>query len=107
MFGDMAGMMGKLKEAQQKVEETKERLNHVFIDEKSTNNKIQVTITANREIKTIKIDESLLNDAEELEDYLIMTLNSAIKKAGDINEQELAVAAKSGMPTIPGMDMFN
>lgn len=99
-------MMGKLKEAQQKVEETKSRLNHVLIDEKSANEKIQVTITANREIKSIQIDESLLNDTEELEDYLIMTLNKAIKKASDINEQELAIAAKSGMPNIPGMDMF-
>ncbi|MDG1527881.1 MAG: YbaB/EbfC family nucleoid-associated protein [Polaribacter sp.] len=106
MFGDMAGMMGKLKEAQQKVEETKTRLNHVLIDEKSSNEKIQVTITANREIKAIQIDENLLNDAEELEDYLIMTLNNAIKKATEINEHELAIAAKSGMPNIPGMDMF-
>ena len=106
MFGDMDGMMGKLKEAQQKIEETKTRLNHVLIDEKSANGKIQVTITANREIKAIQIDESLLNDAEELEDYLIMTLNTVIKKASEINEQELAVAAKSGMPNIPGMDMF-
>jgi DNA-binding YbaB/EbfC family protein len=106
MFGDMAGMMGKLKEAQLKVEETKTRLNHVLIDEKSSNNKIQVTITANREIKAIQIDKSLLNDAEELEDYLVMTLNNAIKKASEINEQEMAVAAKSGMPNIPGMDLF-
>ena len=106
MFGDMAGMMGKIKEAQQKVEETKARLNHVLIDEKSSNGKIQVAITANREIKSIQIDENLLNDAEELEDYLIMTLNKAIKKASAINEQELAVAAKSGMPNIPGMDLF-
>ena len=106
MFGDMSGMMSKLKEAQQKVEETKARLNHVLIDEKSVNGKIQVTITANREIKAVQIDESLLNDAEELEDYLIVTLNNAIKKATEINEQELAIAAKSGMPSIPGMDLF-
>ena len=80
MFGDMAGMMSKLKEAQQKVEETKARLNHVLIDEKSLDNKLQITITANREIKAVQIDKSLLNDAEELEDYLIVTLNNAIKK---------------------------
>tara|TARA_R110001592_G_scaffold45508_3_gene145527 strand:+ start:3939 stop:4262 length:324 start_codon:yes stop_codon:yes gene_type:complete len=106
MFGDMAGMMSKLKEAQQKVEETKARLNHVLIDEKSSDNKLQITITANREIKAVQIDKSLLNDAEELEDYLIVTLNNAIKKATEINEQELAIAAKTGMPNIPGMDIF-
>lgn len=106
MFGDMAGMMGKLKEAQQKVEATKARLNQVLIDEKSSNGKLQVTITANREIKAIQIDQSLLNDTEELEDFLILTLNNAIRKASEINEQELAIAAKSGMPNIPGMDVF-
>ncbi len=106
MFGDLSGMMDKLKQAQQKVEETKQRLNTVLIDEASADGSIKVTVTANREIKAISVNESLLNDVEELEDYLILTLNKALKRAGEINEQEMAVAAKSGMPNIPGMDMF-
>jgi DNA-binding YbaB/EbfC family protein len=106
MFGDLSGMMNKLKEAQQKVEETKTRLNTVLVDETSADKKIKVTLTANREIKAISIDESLLTDKEELEDYLILTLNKAIEKASKINENEMAIAAKSGMPNIPGMDMF-
>lgn len=106
MFGDLSGMMNKLKEAQQKVEETKQRLNTVLIDEASSEGKLKVTVTANREIKAISINESLLSDTEELEDYLIVTLNKALKRAGEINEQELAAAAKNGMPNIPGMDMF-
>jgi DNA-binding YbaB/EbfC family protein len=106
MFGDLSGMMNKLKEAQQKVEETKTRLNSVLMDETSADKKIKITLTANREIKAISIDESLLTDKEELEDYLILTLNKAIEKASKINENEMAIAAKSGMPNIPGMDMF-
>ena len=106
MFGDISGMMNKLKEAQQRVEETKTRLDTVLVDETSNDNKLKVTLTANRKIKSIQIDESLLNDAEELEDYLILTLNKAIEKASKINEDEMAIAAKSGMPNIPGMDMF-
>lgn len=106
MFGDISGLMGKLKEAQQKVEETKKRLDTVLVDENSADDKIKVTLTANRTIKSIAIDDSLLNDTEELEDYLIITLNKAIEKASKINENEMAVAAKSGMPNIPGMDMF-
>jgi len=105
MFGDLNGMMGKLKEAQQKVEETKKRLDTVLIDEQY-NNSLKVTVTANREIKSIGIDSSLLNDAEELEDILVITLNKALHRANTINEQEMAAAAKSGMPNIPGMDLF-
>ena len=106
MFGDLSGMMNKLKEAQQKVEETKQRLDTVLIDESSSDQKIKVTLTANREVKSISIDESLLQDAEELEDYLVLTINKAIERANKVNETEMAAAAKSGMPNIPGMDMF-
>ena len=106
MFGDMIGMMSKLKEAQKKVEETKERLNTVLIDEASSDNKLQVTITANRTIKSISIDDELLQDKEMLEDYLILTLNKAIENATNVNETEIAAVAKEGMPNIPGMDMF-
>ncbi|MGB0896302.1 MAG: YbaB/EbfC family nucleoid-associated protein [Flavobacteriaceae bacterium] len=104
MFGDLMGMMGKLKETQAKVEATKQRLNTVLIDESSSDNLLQITLTANREIKNITIDDTLLEDKEQLEDYLILTLNKAIKKATEVNETELGAVAKEGMPNIPGMD---
>ena len=72
------GMMGKLKETQKKVEVTKQRLNTVIVDESSNDGSIKITLTANREIKSISIDDALLADKEQLEDYLILTLNKAI-----------------------------
>lgn len=103
MFGDM---MGKLKETQQKVEATKQRMHSVFLEEKSTDDLITVTITANRTLKSIAIDDDLLKDKEQLEDYLITTINKAIEAATKVNEAELAAVAKEGMPNIPGMDSF-
>ena len=76
------------------------------LDEKSSDDLLSVTLTANREIKSIIIDDSLLEDKEQLEDYLILTLNKAIEKATNVNEAEIAAVAKDGMPNIPGMDMF-
>ena len=106
MFGDLSGMMQKLKDAQKKVEETKARLNTVYIDGSSKNGAIKVTVSANREIKSIEIADELLSDKEELEDYLILALNDALMKAAKISEAELAAAAKDGIPNIPGMDLF-
>ncbi|MFK7810998.1 MAG: YbaB/EbfC family nucleoid-associated protein [Maribacter sp.] len=103
MFGDMMGMMGKLKETQQKVEATKKRLDTVSLEESSPEGLIKVVITANRAIKEIQIDESLLADKDQLEDYLILAVNKAIEKATLVNETELAAVAKEGMPNIPGM----
>lgn len=106
MFGDIMGMMGKLKETQQKIEETKKRLDTVLIDEQSNDGLLKVTLTANRKVKSITIDDSLLEDKEQLEDYLVLVMNKAIEKATNVNESELSAVAKDGMPNIPGMDMF-
>ncbi|WP_430611972.1 YbaB/EbfC family nucleoid-associated protein [Flavobacterium sp. JP2137] len=106
MFGDLMGMMGKLKEAQQKIEETKKRLNSVLIDEQSSDGLLKITITANHTIKSVQIDDSLLEDKEQLEDYLVLTLNRAIEKATKINEAEVAATAQDGMPDLPGLDLF-
>ena len=106
MFGDLKGMMGKLKEAQAKVAATKQRMNTVLIDEKSSDSLLKVTITANRELKHIEIDDCLLQNKIQLVESLILTLNKAIDKATTINEKEIAAVASEGMPKIPRMDLF-
>jgi hypothetical protein len=106
MFGDLIGMMGKLKETREKVEATKKRLDTVLIDEQSSDGLLKITLTANRTIKQIEIDKTLLQDAEQLEDYLVLTLNRAIEKATGVHETEISAVAKEGMPNIPGMDLF-
>ncbi len=106
MFGDIMGMMGKLKETQQKIEETKKRLDTVLVDEQSSDGLLKVTLTANREVKSITVADELLEDKEQLEDYLVLVMNKAIAKATAVNEAELGAVAKDGMPNIPGLDVF-
>jgi DNA-binding YbaB/EbfC family protein len=101
---DLMGMMGKLKETQQKMEETKKRLDTVLVDEQSTDGLLKVTITANRTIKSVTIADDLLQDKEQLEDYMILVMNKAIIKASRVNETELDAVAKMDMPMMPGMD---
>ena len=47
-----------------------------------------------------------MQDREQLEDYLVLTLNKAIERATAMQEAELAAVAKEGMPNIPGLDLF-
>ena len=100
-------MMGKLRETQQKIEETKKRLDTVLIDEQSSDSLLKVTVTANNKIKSITIDDTLLEDKDQLEDYLILVMNKAIEKATAVNQAELDAVTKVDLPSIPGMeDMF-
>ncbi len=77
-----------------------------MVDEKSSDGLLTITLTANREIKEINIDPSLLEDVDQLEDYLVVTLNKAINKASEVHETEISAVAKDGMPNIPGLDLF-
>ena len=101
---DLMGMMSKLKETQQKIEDTKKRLDTVLIDEQSSDGLLKITVTANTAIKSITIADALLEDKEQLEDYLILVLNKAIARANQVNQTELDAVAKMDMPMIPGMD---
>jgi nucleoid-associated protein EbfC len=104
---DLMAMMGKMKETQQKIEDTKKRLDSVLIDEQSTDGLFKVTITANNTIKSVTVNDALLEDKEQLEDYIILVVNKAIERATKVNQTELDAVAKVDMPMIPGMeDMF-
>ena len=101
------GMMGKLRDTQLKLEETKKRLDTVLIDEQSSDGLLKITITANRTIKSITVDDALLEDKEQLEDYLVLVMNKAIERASTVNQTELDAVSKMDLPMIPGMeDMF-
>ena len=97
------GMMGKLKETQQKVEETKKRLDTVYVEESSADGSLRVQVTANKSITEIHIAPSRESEAD-LSTALTALLNAALEKAGKIQEAELSAVAKEGMPNIPGLD---
>jgi DNA-binding protein YbaB len=66
---DLMGMMVNLKKPN-KNGRNKKRLDTVLVDEQSTDGLLKVTITANRTIKSVTIADELLQDKEQLEDYM-------------------------------------
>lgn len=85
----------KLQNAQAQVEETKKQLDAVLIDEKMEG--ISVTVTANRDIREISIDESLIaeGDKEQIEDILITVLNKAMTRAKETEDTHMQSNAQS------------
>jgi DNA-binding YbaB/EbfC family protein len=88
MFGDM---LSKLQEAQQKMQEGKQKLGSVIIDGDAGNGLVKVSVTGNREVKAISIDSQLMTSdkKEELEDLLITALNRALKNAEQAWDDEM------------------
>lgn len=101
MLGKFGDMMGKLQEMKQKAEEIKLKLDATVIAVEGAGGDIKISITGNREIKSLTIAPALQHgDKEELEEQLTVTLNKALFKANEVNEQEMKHAA-SGI--LPGM----
>lgn len=101
MFGKFGDMMGKLQEMKQKADEIKLKLDNTTLTVEGAGGDIKITITGNRDIKSIVISDALQHgNKEELEEQLTVTLNRAIKKANEVNDNEMKQVA-SGM--LPGL----
>lgn len=100
---DMMKMLGQLQESQQKIQNAKEAMKNEFLDEKSSDNLLEVKVSKAGRVKEIKIDDELLEDKEQLVDYLILTLNKALERTQNQYDAELERVARQGMPQIPGM----
>jgi len=88
MLGDL---FSKLQEAQQKMQEGKQKLANVIIEGEAGDGAVKVSMTGNREVKTISVNDSLLSPErkEELEDLLITALNRALQNAEKQFEEEM------------------
>jgi hypothetical protein len=101
MFGKFGDMMGKLQEMKQKADEIKLKLDNTTLTVEGAGGDIKITITGNRDIKSLVISDALQHgNKEELEEQLTVTLNRAIKKANEVNDNEMKQVA-SGM--LPGL----
>ena len=88
MLGDL---FSKLQEAQQKMQEGKQKLANITIDGEAGDGAVKVSVTGNREVKTISVNDSLLSPErkEELEDLLVTALNRALQNAEKQYEEEM------------------
>lgn len=77
MFGDMQGQM---EEMQAKM---KEKLRAESVTGEAGDGLVKVTANGAREITNIKVAPSLLDDAEALEDLLLVATNRALELAAE------------------------
>jgi nucleoid-associated protein EbfC len=104
MFGDF---MGKLQEAQQKMQEAKEKLADMTVDGEAGDGAVKIVLTGAREVKSINISNELLaaDKKEELEDLLIIAMNRALDNAEQLHDNQMKDVA-GGMLGNMGMGGF-
>lgn len=97
-------MFEMFRDMEQKQRELQEKLSGIIIEHASDDQVIQVRINANKEVKDIQINaEKLLpENAEMLQDLLVVTINEAISKAEGRAMAELQDQLGDMLPDIGG-----
>lgn len=105
-MADFMGMMKKAAELQSKMKAMQDELDRVEVEGASGGGLVSVTMTAKGEVKSVKIDRSLVkaDEAEILEDLLVTALNDARRKA-EAAMQEKMQALTGGLGLPPGLGL--
>jgi nucleoid-associated protein EbfC len=94
--------MGMLNQMQEKMEEAKRRLDTITVTGEADSGKIKVTVTGNRQVKEINIQDASSYEKEELEELLVTAMNRALENAEKVNDSEMKGSASGFMPDLPG-----
>ncbi len=101
----MFDMFNKLREAQKLMDESKARLENIYVEADAENGKVIVTANGNKKIKQISINEVLIKegDKEKIEELVVLAVNKAIEKADKIFESEMKGMTKGIFPNFTGL----
>jgi len=103
---NLESMMRQAQEMQKKLQEAQQKMALAEFTGASAGGMIKVIILGNYSVKSINIDESLINKEEKdiLEDLIIVALNDAKKKVED-GSTDAIKSITNGMPLPPGFKL--
>ena len=102
MFGNqnMKDMMSKLQDMKGAVEDSKKRLENIYVKGDALDGKVRFVLDGNRKLKELFIDEEIYKNMEK-EDFIesmIEGFNKAIEDADHVNENEMKSTAFNVFP---------
>lgn len=98
-------MFDKLAQAQQQIEEIKNRLDAIQVTGEAYGGMVKVTATANKEFKEITIHPDFLANAEkeELEEIIVVAINKTMEQAERVSKSEMEAVTKGMMGGLGGL----
>ena len=99
---NMGALLQHAQMMQKKMQEVENKLKTLEVEGQVSDGMVKVTMNGKGEIKKIKIDPSLKEVVEIIEDLLMAAISEAKTKADNLSETEMK-AITGGMPLPPGM----
>jgi nucleoid-associated protein EbfC len=104
---NMAGMMKKVQEMQDKMAQIQQELEQKTVTAESGGGVVKVTANGKQAILKIQIDKEVVNpdDVEMLEDLVLAATNKALEEASRLAQEEMSKATSGMLPNIPGLNL--
>jgi len=101
------GMMKQVQEMQSKMQDMQNELAEMEVSGQSGGGLVAVTLNGKGEMRSIKIDPSLLkpDEAEILEDLIVAATTDAKAKVDGVMQERMQSMA-GGLPLPPGLKLF-
>ncbi len=104
MRGNIAQLMQQAQKMQENLQRAQQELASLEVTGGAGGGMVSVTLTGAKECRKVRIDPSLLSDAEMLEDLVAAAFNDASNKV-DAESKARMGAATAGMPLPAGMKL--
>lgn len=97
MFDKLMSQLGPMKDA---MDQAKKKLETISVKGEADGGSVIAYVNGNRRVTDIKISQELMDegDKEAIEELLQVALNKALENANNVNEMEMASAARGMMP---------
>jgi nucleoid-associated protein EbfC len=104
MRGNIAQLMQQAQKMQENMQRAQEELASLEVTGSAGGGMVSVTLTGTKECRKVRIDPSVLSDAEMTEDLVAAAFNDAANKV-DAEAKSRMGAATAGMQLPPGMKL--
>ena len=96
-----------MKQAQQmqtNMKKAKDELAKIEVEGQAGSGMVKVTMTCAHEVRRIKLDDSVMDDKEMLEDLIAAAMNDAVKQAAATSKAKMS-GFGAGLNLPPGMNL--
>ena len=102
MRGNIAQLMQQAQKMQENLQRAQEELAKLEVTGSAGGGMVSVTLSGRMECRKVRIDPSVLSDAEMTEDLIAAAINDAVNKVNAESQAKMS-GATAGLPIPPGM----
>ena len=104
MKGGLGGLMKQAQQMQANMKKAQDELAKVEVEGQAGSGMVKVTMTCAHEVRRVKLDDSVLDDKEMLEDLVTAAMNDAVKQVAATTKAKMS-GFGAGLNLPPGMSL--